>query len=90
MLKTESWILIVTILLVAAQPAEAHNIDLNQVSGTAVSAIVVPNESEIGTTSNVWLGAVFNGQLYLRDGGSNWQLFTGSYRFDWAEESRLR
>lgn len=79
MLNPRLSLLLLALCIFGLPVVQAHNVDLNQVSDSAVSAIVVPNEAEIGTSSKVWLGAVFDGKLYLRDGASNWQLFSGSY-----------
>ena len=66
-------------LVSAGLTVQAHNIDTNQVSDTSLSAIIVPDEAEIGSTTQVWLGALYGGQWFLRNANGGWQAFEGSY-----------
>jgi hypothetical protein len=63
-----------------ALPGWSANIDLNRVADGEVTATIVPDEAEISSGSQLWMGAVFDGQLYLRDSQGNWQASrNGSY-----------
>ena len=55
------------------QPA---NIVVGSVTSTYVSAIITPSPPDVGSTAKVWMGAIYNGTLYLRN-GTSWLPYTG-------------
>jgi len=60
-------------LTLSALPASAQaaEILLSGASATNVTAIIAPDAVDVGSTVNVWMGAVYRGTLYMRN-GSQW------------------
>ncbi|MBV8467582.1 MAG: hypothetical protein JO218_16705 [Burkholderiales bacterium] len=55
------------------------SITLSAVSTNGVTATITPDVLDVGDTQSVWMGAIYDGILYLRNGNS-WQPSTsGSY-----------
>jgi len=67
-----------TLALLGAVAVHAATIELNQVTHSSASAVVVPDESDIGSAESIWLGARYGEQVWLRN-GNIWQPFDGSY-----------
>ncbi|WP_374353627.1 YHYH protein [Chitinimonas sp.] len=67
-------------LLVAslALPGWSANIDINQLSPTQVSATLVPDEADIGSSTSIWVAATLGGTLYLRSANHAWAPSDGS------------
>ncbi|MBV8465287.1 MAG: hypothetical protein JO218_05015, partial [Burkholderiales bacterium] len=61
------------VLPATAQPA---SITLGTVSSSNITATIVPSAADVGSTQTVWMGAIFQGTLYLRN-GTAWQPYTG-------------
>ena len=57
--------------------AGAASVSLGQAGAGGVSAIITPDPAEIGRPANIWIGAVLNGSVYLRDGPSSWAAYQG-------------
>jgi hypothetical protein len=56
---------------------QAAGVALNQVNNAALTAKITPDANESGTR-NVYMGAIFNGNLYLRGiSTSDWRLYRG-------------
>ena len=56
--------------------AQAAGITLNAASDTNVLATIAPGAVDIGRTVNIWMGATFQGSLYIRNGAA-WNLHSG-------------
>lgn len=67
---------IVAFILILAGQAQAGSIDLAQVTSTEVTATVQPDSSDIGKKANIWMGAIYGGTLFLRNGAS-WAPYSG-------------
>lgn len=57
--------------------ALAASVALGTASAAGVTAIVKPDAAEIGVTTNVYIGAVWNGVLIMRNGGTWVQSWAG-------------
>jgi len=57
--------------------AGAASVTLGQAGPGGVSAIITPDPGEIGRPANIWIGAVWNGTLYVRDGPTTWVEYRG-------------
>lgn len=59
-----------------AAPVQAASVTLTAASATSVTASIAPDASDVGKPANIWMGAIFQGVLYLRD-GSTWTRHSG-------------
>lgn len=57
--------------------AGAASVVLGQAGAGGVSVIISPDPEELGRPANIWMGAVLNGTLYLRNGPTNWAEYRG-------------
>lgn len=66
------------VLGIVFTPLVLAGVTLDQVGPTGISARITPEAAETGTR-NVYMGAIFNGRLYLRGPGTlDWSEFNGS------------
>ena len=65
-------------LVLSAGSAYAASVALGQASAAGISATITPDTTESGSL-NVYMGALFNGQWFLRNGAADWRpLGTGA------------
>ncbi len=57
--------------------AGAASVTLGQAGPGGVSAIITPDSGESGQPAKIWMGVVWNGALYLRNGPTNWAQYQG-------------
>jgi len=60
-----------------ANTALAASISLGAANTAGVTAIIAPDAAEINVPTNVYIGAVWNGMLFMRNGGTWIQQWTG-------------
>lgn len=58
-----------------AGPACAAGIALGQATSAGITATITPDASETGTL-NVYMGALYNGQWYVRNGAADWRPYS--------------
>lgn len=58
----------------ASVPLQAASIRLASSSSSSITATIMPDAADVGTAANIWMGASYQGQWYLRD-GLEWRLF---------------
>lgn len=59
-----------------AADAQAAVITLDTVSGSSATATLSPDPGDVGKPADIWMGAVYQGTLYIRD-GSTWVRHAG-------------
>ena len=69
-------VLTAMLLSLLVLPASRADVQLNSVSTAGISAKIVPAASESGV-KNVYMGAKYGNDWYLRDAASNWSLYKG-------------
>lgn len=61
-----------------ANTALAASVSLGAANTAGVTAVIAPDAAEIGAPTNIYIGAVWNGMLFMRNGGTWTQQWTGS------------
>lgn len=69
-------LLLILAIGIVAGPSHAASVALGTASANTVSATIAPDAADIGTLVSVWMGAVYQGALYLRN-GTAWEPYAG-------------
>ena len=70
-------ILILALAVPYSTLASAASVVLTHAGTDGVWAIIFPDSGEIGKPANIWMGAVLNDAIYLRNGSTNWAKYQG-------------
>lgn len=69
------WLILLAIGFVGG-PSHAASVAFGSASANTLSATITPDAADIDTSVSVWMGAVYQGALFLRN-GTAWELYTG-------------
>lgn len=68
---------VVTAIGALAMGAHAAEVTLGDNTASGLTAIILPDAAEIGAQSNIYMAASLGGNLYVRNGATNWQPYLG-------------
>lgn len=68
---------VVTAIGAFAMGTQAAEVKLGDNTANGLTAIILPDATEIGAQSNIYMAASLGGDLYVRNGATNWQPYVG-------------